>query len=557
MLDEINKEYDMILKNERRYHIPEIPKESIELKWLSGYPDLYDNGQFGIGYQIVNYLLSHIDGVFVDRIFIFSHSFFEKMTQEDFISIELRARPGQFDVFSFSLPYELNYLHSLKMLQKSGIPLRKEERNHNHPLIVGGGYAISYNPEPLTPFYDFFVIGEAETCIQKIAEVIKLYPKEKREELLAHLANIEGIYVPGISQQTKKVFAQKIFDLPYMIPDLRRRGKANYFFLEHVRGCHRSCRFCIMGYGGKKPRVRDLESVKFMLSKIKLLTNTIRLFAPSDAENPYINEIYTHLREEGYQVFVGSQRTEQVSCSFLKNLVKNQDKLSIAPETGAERLKRVINKDIPNELIFNTIQRCKGLHQIFLYMFVGIPTEKDEDLMENAEFIKEIRRYAPKESTVYIYINAMIPKPLTPFQWAEQVTPEEFKRKLFTMLSSLQEIPGLKFQFMDNRNLFVQGLLARGGHETQAILELMVGQDDIFENWLKTCTKLNYDYHQSFRERAIEEELPWHRINFGVSDNMLKQEWINAKSANITHFHCSLRKCIDNCVCKFISGGGD
>ncbi|MCW1309612.1 MAG: hypothetical protein QXP04_02870, partial [Candidatus Nanoarchaeia archaeon] len=290
------------------------------IRWAHGYPDEYKYGMLCVGFQLIYFLLNRDKDTFCER-------FFLQKKEKEVLTIETQTKLKEFEVISFTLHYELLYPNILKILENTGIPVFASERER--PIIIGGGTCASYNPEPLSLFFDVFVIGEAEDTIKELLKVYKKYRNKKKSEILREFAKIKGVYVPSL-YKIKYSNDNKISRIVTIAPaaskvEKRYTNNINYFqhfivspfslesnlcSIEIARGCNRGCRFCMLSYMFRPQRFRKKEIIIKIARKLRNYTDKIRLIAPSEDAHPDILYVLKKLKGMGYKIIVGSQRAD-------------------------------------------------------------------------------------------------------------------------------------------------------------------------------------------------------------------------------------------------------
>ena len=506
------------------------------LRWLACYPDKYVYAQIAIGYQYFVHNLELV-GFKVERIYI---------DNNNLENIEI----DKFDYISFSISYEPLYIEVIKMMKRMKIEPDRHKRDRIGSILVAGGFSINYNPVPLENIFDVFCIGDSELMVSSF--ILRNQNKGKTEKL-SELAMQPGIFVSGHSNfvQKQKLLSINTDYIPSII-DWKSvyKGAENGISMEHIRGCANSCRFCILSYSNKKPIVRSLENCIEFMKKIKSKCNKIKLVSASDCENPFIDELYTSAEQLGITLCIGSQRIDKMSSKTIKSAKKNQKRISIAPETGSDRLRRVINKNIINQNIYDSLGKMKDVEEINMFLMLGIPTETYKDIDDTVFFLQKVRVILP-HSILSIGINCMIPKPFTPFQWAEQILPEEYIQRLKYLLYQIKNIRNIKFTIMEPLDAFVQGVISRSDERMGAVLIEMSTVENTIENWRKVLNKNGLCDKDLFKEKNKSEKFAWDKIQGFVRKEILFSEWIMSQREIISNGECSLKKCISGCKCIF------
>ncbi|MBV9281088.1 MAG: TIGR03960 family B12-binding radical SAM protein [Chloroflexi bacterium] len=553
--------------------------DGVDLRVLLSYPDAYEIGVSNQGVQILYSILNGRPDYLCERAYAPWPDMEAEMRAASLplFSLESKRPCRDFDVIGFSLGYETVYTNVLTMLDLSGIPLRAADRTDRDPLIVAGGHS-AYNPEPMAPFLDAVCIGEGEEALLEMLEVVRRHRVgggRGRRDLLRQIAGIPGWYVPslytveynqdgtiariaGEPRPVDKRYIPRLrpewYPTTPIVPSMRPvHARAQ---IEIVRGCTRGCRFCQAGMVTRPVRERTAAEVKELSAAA--LANTgygeLSLLSLSSSDHSQIEEIVQDAAREycadGVAVALPSLRIESFSVG-LADAIKEGRKtgFTFAPEAATERLRKVINKVIPDDRLLATADAvyARGWRTIKLYFMIGLPTETDEDVSAICSLARRVlhvgRQYHGKGASVHVGVSNFVPKPHTPFQWA----PQERRGMILhhqDILRRESRMQGLKLSWNDFDASQIEALLSRGDRRVAGVIqrawELGTRFDGWrecfrFDAWLQALAECGLDLEwYCHRSRPRDEALPWSHINAGVSSSFLWKEWEKSLTAGTT-----------------------
>ena len=479
--------------------------KQIDIRFGIAYPNIYQTAMSSLGYNILYNQINERDDTWCERIIYPSTK-----------SIETNTPGKNFDILSFTIQFEEDYFNVLEMLKKAEIPLKRKERSENDPLIIAGGPCPTANPMPLFDYIDLFIIGEGERTIDKFLDKWKKDPSRNLEKFL----DIPGIYIPEYDNKTKISLIQNMNDAYHITQPIITKGESdgyksvfnNSIMLNVSRGCMRGCRFCMAGYLYRPTRETDYK--KLIETAIETRNNTglnkITLIGAAVSDYSNLENLIEGLEKEDFQISTPSLRIESISRKTLETLKRSGLKtITLAPES-IDRLRKVINKNIPDEKIFSVIKDAVDLDfKIKLYFLIGIPGESKDDIVELVEYMKKIAGMHYSIKNVKFSVNPVIPKPHTPLQW-EKYDFKDIKNKTRFIK---QEMRKYNIKCESPKKGMIQYILSCGNRQVGAIIEKSLIKTPTLKEWKELLP--DYD---------VGDELPWRKIDVSVDDKFLKIE---------------------------------
>ena len=583
-------------------------KDQVDIRFAMCFPDVYEIGMSHLGIQILYDMFNRREDTWCERVYSPWPDLHKvlKEKQIPLFALESQDPVKKFDFLGITIQYEMCYTNILQILDLSGIPLSAEDRTMDDPFVIGGG-PCTYNPEPLAEFFDLFYIGEGETQYFALLDLYKEWKNsgKSRQDFLKAAAQIPGIYVPSLYEVTyaedgtiakmkpicpeapEKVKKQIVMDVtntfypekpvvPYM------KATQDRVVLEIQRGCIRGCRFCQAGMLYRPTRERDLEMLK--KSAYAMLKNTgyeeISLSSLSSSDYSQLGELVNFLIDEfgskGINISLPSLRIDAFSLDVMSKVQDiRKSSLTFAPEAGSQRLRDVINKGLTEEVILDGAGQAfeGGWNRVKLYFMLGQPTETEEDMKGIAWLAEKIsERYyeVPKEQRngkcqIVVSTSFFVPKPFTPFQWAQMCTKEEFLHRAYVVNHEIKEQKNkksIKYNWHEADVTVLEGILARGDRKVAKAIRSAYEKGCLFDSWGEyfhndlwmeafAQTGVDPDFY-TVRERSEEEVFPWDFIDIGVTKKFLLREWKKAHEENIT---TNCRQGCSGCGAATFGGG--
>ena len=554
------KEFLSIVSKPARYlgrEINSVRKDPAEtkLRFCLAFPDVYEVGMSHLGIQILYHILNMNKGVACERVFA-PWVDMEKVLREKRVplsSIESSTPLDQFDIIGFSLQYELSFTNVLNILDLSNIPFLSEERDERFPLIIAGGPSC-FNPAPTADFFDAMVIGDGEEVVLEICDLTwrMKEARARKEDLLKSLSELEGVYVPTLHRDGEKVHKRLVSDLDQaqfpaspIVP--YTKVIHDRLSVEIARGCKRGCRFCQAGFIHRPYRERGPETIKETLNASLKQTGyeEVSLLSLSAGDysciGPLLSSLMDRLESKRVAVSFPSLRIEGVLGHLAKEVRRvRKTVFTIAPEAGTDRLRRVINKEMDEEILFQGLADLfsKGWKNIKLYFMVGLPTEKEEDVSGIIDLSRRIYSLGEREKihpNINVSVSTFVPKPHTPFQWERQIPVQEIEEKL-GLLRERARRNRLSFKWQHPHLSLLEGIFSTGDKRLSRVLVeahrlgcRFDGWSDQFRYalWREAFEKAGLEMGFFTGKRDFDEPLPWSLVDTGVRQTFLWKELEN------------------------------
>lgn len=518
------------------------------------YPNTYFVGMSNLGLHIIYEEINLRNDSVCERIFLPEKKELEAYdkTKTPLMSVETQRPMHQFDVVAFDVTFEMDYFHIPLMLRHGRVPIMGKDRTEFDPIVIAGGPCATFNPEPFADFIDAFIIGEGEGIVSRVLDIIRDGKMEglDRHTILRQLADISGVYVPSLYVPIYSEDGEfKGYDIAEGMPKTIKRHfemltsggetvvATNYtefgamYIIEVARGCGRHCRFCMAGYCFRVPRVRPLDILKEGVERAEKLGKKVGLMGAAISDYPEVDELVNYIRSKDMRYSCASLRADSLTQAVVDGLADSGQKtITIAPETGSERLRRVINKGISEEHLQNaaTLSAKSGIQHMRLYIMIGLPTETDEDIEAIVGLAERTQAHMEKvgcKGRLTLSINPFIPKPFTPFQWMAMDNQKVVEKKLQYIKKALQKNRRIEVLVESPKEAYIQGVLARGDRRLGAVIAACAADrgSKSFKSEMKAAG-LDMD-NMNYRERSFDEFLPWSHLDMGMQEGYLEMEW--------------------------------
>lgn len=557
----------------------------VEVRLALAFPDLYDLGLGNLGIHILYKVVNGLPRAQAERVYAPGLDMEHELRSRGLplFAWESKDSLDQFDGIGFTLQSELTWTNILNIIDLAGMSLRTEGRREGDPLTFAGGPAV-FNPEPLAPFMDFFVIGDGEDAIVEIAEVLRRTRGMRRASRLLALSRLEGVYVPALypfeqledgrilPRQDAPPIVKRItkdlngatFPTDYIVPYTQQVH--DRVSLEVLRGCTQGCRFCQAGMVTRPVRERTLDRVDELLQRTLDATGyeEVSLVSLSTCDHSRVRQLVENtverVRDQHASVSLPSLRLDSFSVDLADMVAETRRTgLTFAPEAASPRLRAVINKWIPDEELLAMSDRAfaLGWRHVKLYFMIGLPTERDDDILAIEDLARRTLRVGRShnaQARVNLGVSTFVPKPFTPFQWARQIGREETIRRQDLLQAALGregKNGRLKFGRHEPEETFLEGLFSRTDRRAADLLEAAFRKGCRFDAWREhlrfdlweaAIEETGFDVEDALRERDVHERLPWDHIDVLIPKRWFVEDWERAKQLQHAQ-DCRHRRC--------------
>jgi len=527
------------------------------LRVALAFPNTYWVGMSNLGFQTVYRLFNDQHDIVCERVFLPPKQELAELlaSRTSLVTLESQTPVSEFDVLAFSVSFEWDYVNILTMLRLAGVPRYAAERTERHPLIVIGGAVTFVNPEPLALFADVIAAGEGEVLVPSLDQAIR--QASDRADLLGRLAAERGFYIPSFyepeyaadgSLARYRTVGNNLAPLPVRKAAVKTTDAldppatsiftpetefGSRFLVEVVRGCANLCRFCWAGYNYLPVRPFPAERILQLAEAAKPFASRAGLVSIALCDHPEIDRILSRLHEMGYGISPASLRLDDLTEPIVHVLRESGERsITIAPETGSDRLRRVINKTVTNDEILDRADLifASGMENLKLYYMIGLPTETDDDLVAIRDITLQIRDRMLKHARsrgqigrIIGSVNPLIPKPGTAYQWLPMEDPANIDRKIKRLRALTADIDNVFFNIKSERHSYYQALLSLGDRRVAPAIE---AAEQNGQNWRAAVAEAGVDADFFiFRDRTGDAMLPWDIIDGGMKAQFYQSEF--------------------------------
>ena len=529
------------------------------------FPNTYFVGMSNLGFQTIYRLFNDDPNIVCERAFLPPKQELAALREAGtrIVTLESQTPVADFDIIAFSVSFEWDYTNVLTMLRLAGVPLRAADRDYKHPLVVIGGAVTFVNPEPLAMFADVIAAGEGEALVPALVEAMS---SSSRSEQLKRLAQARGYYIPSFYDVEYAADGTIVKYVPREgtgAPPIVRKAAlktteavdppsttiftpdtefGSRFLIEVVRGCANLCRFCWAGYNYLPVRAFPTDRILALAQAARAHSSKAGLVSIALCDHPDIEHILRSLRDMGYSISPASLRLDDLTPTIVSILKESGERtLTIAPETGSDRLRRVINKTVTNAEILDSAEQIfsSGIESLKLYYMIGLPTEDDDDLVAIRDLTVQLHEIMLKHARprgrigrIVASVNPLVPKPGTAYQWLPMERTDVIERKMKRMRALVADIDNVYFNIKSERHSYYQALLSLGDRRIAPAIEQAEANGG---QWRKALAdaELDGDFY-IYRDRTNDAVLPWNIIDGGMKEPFFRAEFEKSTRAEWT-----------------------
>ena len=529
------------------------------------FPNTYFVGMSNLGFQTIYRLFNDDPDIVCERAFLPPKQELAALREAGtrIVTLESQTPVADFDIIAFSVSFEWDYTNVLTMLRLAGVPLRAADRDYKHPLVVIGGAVTFVNPEPLAMFADVIAAGEGEALVPALVEAMS---SSSRSEQLKRLAQARGYYIPSFYDVEYAADGTIVKYVPREgtgAPPIVRKAAlktteavdppsttiftpdtefGSRFLIEVVRGCANLCRFCWAGYNYLPVRAFPTDRILALAQAARAHSSKAGLVSIALCDHPDIEHILRSLRDMGYSISPASLRLDDLTPTIVSILKESGERtLTIAPETGSDRLRRVINKTVTNAEILDSAELIfsSGIESLKLYYMIGLPTEDDDDLVAIRDLTVQLHDIMLKHARprgrigrIVASVNPLVPKPGTAYQWLPMERTDVIERKMKRMRALVADIDNVYFNIKSERHSYYQALLSLGDRRIAPAIEQAEANGG---QWRKALAdaELDGDFY-IYRDRTNDAVLPWNIIDGGMKEPFFRAEFEKSTRAEWT-----------------------
>ncbi len=529
------------------------------------FPNTYFVGMSNLGFQTIYRLFNDDPNIVCERAFLPPKQELAALREAGtrIVTLESQTPVADFDIIAFSVSFEWDYTNVLTMLRLAGVPLRAADRDYQHPLVVIGGAVTFVNPEPLAMFADVIAAGEGEALVPALVDAMAT---SSRSEQLKRLAQARGYYIPSFYDVEYAANGTIVKYVPRDgtgAPPIVRKAAlkttqavdppsttiftpdtefGSRFLIEVVRGCANLCRFCWAGYNYLPVRAFPTDRILALAQAARAHSSKAGLVSIALCDHPDIEHILRSLRDMGYSISPASLRLDDLTPTIVSILKESGERtLTIAPETGSDRLRRVINKTVTNAEILDSAELIfsSGIESLKLYYMIGLPTEDDDDLVAIRDLTLQLHQIMLKHARprgrigrIVASVNPLVPKPGTAYQWLPMERTDVIERKMKRMRALVADIDNVYFNIKSERHSYYQALLSLGDRRIAPAIEQAEANGG---QWRKALADadLDGDFY-IYRDRTNDAVLPWNIIDGGMKEPFFRAEFEKSTRAEWT-----------------------